>query len=250
VLLLPNSFRSALAARMSGAPIRIGYNRDGRGWLLSHKLSPPPAKPIPAVEYYATLVEFALGSQDIDRRIELHCSADELAQADRLLEGVRRPFIVLNPGANRADKRWPAERFAAVADQLASSHQVSVVVSGSPKESDVLAAVIAASRTPITDLTARGITLGSLKAVLKQSALLITNDTGPRHIAAALGTPVVTLFGPTDHRWTTLADVNECILLADPFLPEELTADDHARACQIERIPASDVLAAANALLR
>jgi heptosyltransferase-2 len=256
VLLLPNSFRSALAARLSGARIRIGYSRDARGWLLTHTtgtdpVSGPPNAPISAVEYYARLAEYALGFASIDRRIELRCTEDDLASAEYLLRDVARPFIVLNPGANRPDKRWPFERFARVAHELAASHRVSVVITGSPNELSILDAVASAARTPIINLTKRGITLGSLKAVLKQAALLITNDTGPRHMAAALGTPVIALFGPTDHRWTTLPDSQgrERILLADPFLPEEMVADNEPSRCAIDRIPVSDVVVAARSML-
>ena len=99
-------------------------------------------------------------------------------------------------------------------------------------------------------LCARGLTLGSLKAVLRRAALLITNDTGPRHIAAALGTPIVALYGPTDHRWTTLQAARERSVLAEPFLPEELVADRHPKACAIEKIAVEDVVHASLSLLQ
>ena len=254
VLLLPNSFRAALGARLSGASIRVGYDRDRRGWLLSHRLNTviqPPNLPIPMVLYYAALAEFALGrgGKPIDRRIELMVTSDEEHAADQPLHDVRHLFVVLNPGANRSDKRWPAERFAAVADALASSHGLAAVVNGSAGEREIVQSVMRAAKSPIINLTERGITLGSLKAVIGRAALMITNDTGPRHIAAALGTPVVTLLGPTDHRWTTLHCSHEHLLLAEPFLPEQLSADQHARACAIEKISVADVIAAAGALL-
>jgi heptosyltransferase-2 len=249
VLVLPNSFRSAAGARLSGAKTRIGYARDGRAWLLTEKLTPVPNFPAPAVEYYAALAEFALGAKVIDRHIELVVTDDEHRAANQLVHDVKQPFVVLNPGANRADKRWPAPRFAQVADRLAASHSVQIVITGSPGEREVLTSVHRAAKTPLIDLSERGVTLGSLKAVIQRAALVITNDTGPRHIAAALGTPVVTLFGPTDHRWTTLHDVRERILLAEPFLPEELVADRFPRACAIEKIAVGDVVVAAESLL-
>ena len=250
VLLLPNSFRSALSARLSSASIRIGYDRDGRGRLLTHrKAVPDTASPVAMVTYYTSLGEYALGIESIDQRLELATTASEKSAAEKLLSDVKRPFIVLNPGANRADKRWPPERFAAVGDALAQSHGVSVVVSGSPGEMEVLRAVTGVAQSPVINLAERRITLGALKAVIQQSSLLITNDTGPRHLAVALGTPVVTLFGPTDHRWTTLNCPHERIMLAEPFLPEELVADRHARACAIDRIPVNDVVLAARELL-
>ena len=85
--------------------------------------------------------------------------------------------------------------------------------------------------------------------VIRRAALLITNAPGPRHIAAALGTPVVSLFGPTDHRWTTINCPHERMVLADPFLPEALIADQHPKRCAIDRIAVADVLAAARQLL-
>jgi heptosyltransferase II len=249
-LLLPNSFRSALGARFCGARVRAGYDRDGRGWLLTHRkpLRVPKHAPIPAVDYYAELTEWALGLERIDRHIELAVTDEEDRAADQLLHDLTQPFVLLNPGANRADKRWSAERFGAAADRLATSHRVQIVITGSPGERDVLASVQRAAKTPIVNLSERGITLGSLKAVIKRAAVVITNDTGPRHIAAALGTPVVTLFGPTDHRWTTLHDVRERILLAEPFLPEELVADRFPKACAIVKIAVGDVVYAAESL--
>ena len=115
--------------------------------------------------------------------------------------------------------------------------------------------VAAASKlgTRVTDLTGRPeLDLGVLKAVIAEAALMVTNDTGPRHIAAALGTPAVVLFGPTDHRWTTLpgSRITERLLLAEPFLPEALTADRHGDSCAIDRISAGDVTEAAAQLLR
>jgi heptosyltransferase-2 len=249
VLLLPNSFRSAFAARLSRAPIRIGYARDLRGVLLTHRIHPPRQRPIPAVEYYAALAEFALGVSSIDRRIELHCTADEETAAEYMIRDVPRPYIVLNPGANRSDKRWPARNFALVADALASSHRVSILITGSPGETEVLDEVVRNAKSPIINLAQRDITLGSLKSVLRHAAMLITNDTGPRHIAAALGTPVIALFGPTDHRWTTLAGAPEQLLLADPFLPEHLVADDQPKLCAIDKITVNDVLHAARRFL-
>jgi heptosyltransferase-2 len=249
-LLLPNSFRTALTVRLARIPVRIGYGRDGRRRLLTHAVAVPvETTPVPAVRYYRELAETALGGEPIDARIELGVTDAQVQAADRLLDGVGAPLVVLNPGGNRADKRWPAERFAEVADALARHDGATVAVSGSPGERDLTRRIAAAAAAPIIDLADRGIGLGVLKAVLRRAALLVTNDTGPRHLAAALGTPVVSLFGPTDHRWTTLEGVRERVLLAEPFLPEALVADRHAEACAVEKIRTSDVLAAARALL-
>lgn len=279
VLLLPNSVRSGLAA-LRLASRRIGYRTPGRRWLLTHPCPTPSARPIPAVDWYCDLGERALGQRIPDRRPELMVTPREHAAATSLLgapetnepwteaTGALEPadgssrkarrWLVVNPGANRADKRWPAERFVAAALRIAREHGLSVAVTGGPSERPLTAQVVSAiaegPRAPrVLDLAASGVTLGSLKGVLARAALLLTNDTGPRHLAAALGTPSVVLFGPTDHRWTTLARDTHApqdrLLLAEPFLPEDRVADDHGSVCRIDRISIDDVVHAARSIL-
>ena len=88
---------------------------------------------------------------------------------------------------------------------------------------------------------------GSRKEMGRGERRMVTNDTGPRHIAAAVGVPLVTLFGPTDHRWTTiptLPNAREAILVADPTLPEEMVADEHPERCRVDRISVEQVVGA------
>lgn len=257
VLLLPNSLRSGLAA-LPLARRRIGYATQLRTWTLTHALAPPERRaPTPAVDYYAALGAFALGSPVADRRIELFVSEEDRLGADRVLDRLGR-FLLVNPGANRIDKRWPIDRFAASAASIADAHRLDVAVTGSRGERRLAAVVAeetarrAGSERRVVDLAARGIGLGSLKGVLRRAVLLLTNDTGPRHLAAALGTPSIVLFGPTDHRWTTLpADParRDRLLIAEPFLPEPLKADDFDDVCLIDRISIGDVLEAADSIL-
>lgn len=252
-LLLPNSFRSALVMRMARVPVRIGYDRDGRRMLLTHAIPAGDVHtPRPMVGYYLDVAAKALEASLPERpRLELAVTGAERDEGDRLLHDVDGPFVLINPGANKEPKRWPAERFRETGARLAEERNVRIVVTGSPKERDVVARVIASCDTspPPVNLVERGVTLGSLKAVVQRAALLITNDTGPRHIAAALGTPIVSLFGPTDHRWTTLPGACEHMLLAEPFLPGQMVADQYPQACEITRIAVGDVVTAANAPL-
>jgi heptosyltransferase-2 len=249
-LLLPNSFRSALATWLAKVPRRVGYARDRRSWLLT---APVPwdlaRRPVAAVDYYAELARLAFGCDLNDRSVELWRTDEEVAAADRLLEGVTSPFIVLNPGANRQDKRWPVERFAEAARWISRAGGLAIVVNGSPGERALVDDLCALCGESAINLAARGVTLGSLKEVLHRGRLLITNDTGPRHIAAAVDTPAVVLFGPTDHRWTTLPGARERLLVAEPFLPEDRVADDAPALCSIERIAVSDVVRASALLL-
>lgn len=251
VLLLPNSLRSAVAARLIPAVLRVGYATDGRGVLLSRRVPPPPrTHPVPAVDWYADLVERGFGIQVTDRHPRLRATAAQREAAAKALGGVSRPFVVLNPGANRTDKRWPADRFVAVGSAL-RRRGLDVVVNGGPAERSLTAEVAAGCGG--TDLGLRlgpgPTSLGTLVGALADATLLVTNDTGPRHVAIGLNTPVVSLFGPTDPRWTTISGARERRLLGEPFLPEEEVADRRPQACRIDRIEVGDVLHAAEALL-
>jgi heptosyltransferase-2 len=137
-----------------------------------------------------------------------------------------------------------------------------VLVNGSPGEAALTEEIAAAGNgllgsgggesPSVASLATLGITIGSLKGVVRRAALMVTNDTGPRHIAAAFGVPLVSLFGPTDHRWTTIPTRPggpEAVLLADPTLPEELMADDHPERCRVDRIEIESVWAAVERVL-
>ena len=97
-----------------------------------------------------------------------------------------------------------------------------------------------------------GVTIGALKEVVRRTRLMVTNDTGPQHIAAAFGVPLVSLFGPADHRWTTIPTRPggaERVLVADPGLPESELANDHPERCRVDRIGLSEVEVACAAVL-
>lgn len=277
-LLLTNSFSTALVARIAGIPRRVGYNRDGRGFLLTEKLVAPRRGDgsyaiIPACRYYLDAAESllhehlprynALSATPIPLAfppglfMELAVSdRQRIAAADVLRKAGVAPdtrYAVLNPGGNNPAKRWPAERFAQLADHLHRRHGLTILVNGSPAEAPITETIVrhAAVARPI-DLASCGGTLGALKQIVADAALMVTNDTGPRHIAAAMGTPLVSLFGPTDHRWTiipTRPDATERIVVADPSLPEDQSANDHPERCAVDRITLETVVAAADEAL-
>ena len=114
-------------------------------------------------------------------------------------------LAILNPGGNNPAKRWPADRFAAVAAHLGAAG-LRVLINGSPGEADLAAQITQLSGGRAISLPALGVTLGSLLGVLAtgRARIMVTNDTGPRHIAAAFGVPVVTIFGPTHMEWTEI----------------------------------------------
>lgn len=271
-LLLTNSFSTALVTRIAGVPRRIGYDRDGRGLLLTDKLQAPKLAsgrwaPIPAVEYYLRLARLLLHGPGVAQDepgagadpvyLELATTDAEERAADEVLARAEVPagaaYAVLNPGGNNPAKRWPADRFAALADDLRERHGLEVVVNGSPAEGEVVEAIRRAAKTKVFGLPQAGITLAALKAVVRRARLMVTNDTGPRHIAAAFGVPLVSLFGPTDPRWTTIPTRPgrpEAVITADPSLPPTEVADDHPERCRIDRITIETVRGAVERVLK
>src|SRR5688572_5306926 len=226
-ILLPNAFKAALLAKTAGIPRRIGYDRDGRGFLLTDKLLPPRAAGrfvvTPTLRYYLGIAGY-LGGDISERRMELFVTDDDRRAADRvlaeagMLDESRRPWVLLNPGAKYGlAKLWLPEYFAAVGDRLADFQNATVMVSAAPNERAIVADIRRHVQRPFVDLSAHGLTLGALKAICGRIDLMITNDTGPRHIAAAMGTRVVTLFGPTDPRWTTIDYPREAELFEKVF---------------------------------
>jgi len=224
-VLMPNSLRTAALARLGGCRRRVGYDRDGRGWLLSEKLQPPrdeagQFRPVPMIDYYLALAE-RLGATGASRQMQLGVTAADEAEADAIFAeaGIDRgrPVVMLNPGAAFGpSKMWPAERYAAVADALIERRGGQVIVNAAPNEKAIAARVVEAMRnTPAVSFGERDNTIGLLKALMRRCDLLITNDTGARHFAAALGAGVVTLFGSTDPVWAQIDYPRERIVRVD-----------------------------------
>jgi heptosyltransferase-2 len=197
-----------------------------RGWLLTERLAPPRDEagrlaPVSAVDYYLSLAALlGVGGEGggPSRRMELAVSeADRAAaEAEFSAAGVRtdRPVVMLNPGAAFGpSKMWDPQRFAAVADALAERLGAQIIINAAPAEQAVARAVEEAMvHPPAISFAGRANTIGLLKGLMARSDVLITNDTGARHVAAALGIGVVTLFGSTDPRWARIDYEKERII--------------------------------------
>ena len=115
------------------------------------------------------------------------------------------PLILLNPGAQYGEaKCWLPEYFAKLADQFIDELDATVLISSAPRERVIVDAINRHMKHAAVDLARAGCTLGALKEIIRRCDLMVTNDTGPRHIAAALDVPVVTVFGPTHPEWTEI----------------------------------------------
>ncbi|MBN2206507.1 MAG: lipopolysaccharide heptosyltransferase II [Candidatus Aminicenantes bacterium] len=205
-LLLTNSFASALLFTLAKIPERWGYAADGRGPLLTKRIRRPAAGPVVhQVQEYLGLIS-GLGLKPRPPKIDLTLAPAETRAAQRRLRDIGvpsgRPLVVVDPGASYGPaKRWFAERFAATADRLRSRHKAEILLVGSPGETALAEKVAAAMRKRPHVLTGRP-TLRELLGLLGRAALVLTNDSGPMHMANALGVPVVGVFGPTDPRRT------------------------------------------------
>lgn len=221
-VIFPNSFRTALFAYIAGAPRRVGYSRECRGFLLTDSLRPVKSgreyTPRPMVDYYLELVGL-LGAPTDDRRMRLAVTPREREAAEALLgrfevRGDARIALVSPGAAFGSAKCWPPENFAAVADALVERGFEVLVVTG-PKEGEIGERIGAAAGADLKPFWRARVPLGMLKALVARSSVMITNDSGPRHFAAALGVPVVTIMGPTDPRWSDTGYEREALLRKD-----------------------------------
>jgi heptosyltransferase-2 len=220
-VLLPNSFKAALLCKVANIPRILGYDRDGRGFLLTDRLLPVKEKgkfvPSPIIHAYLGLARY-LGSKHRDLQMRLFVTDSEKREAEGVLARAGldadlcrpasnggKPLVILNPGAQYgAAKLWRAEYFAELADRFMDDLGATVLLSAAPKERPIVESIQRRMKHAAVDLSNKGMNLGSLKEIVRRCDLMVTNDTGPRHIAAAMGVPVVTVFGPTHPEWTEI----------------------------------------------
>jgi heptosyltransferase-2 len=204
-VLLTNSFESALAARLWGARIRLGYDTDLRRVLLTHAV-PLPSPRLHQIDEYRELLEVAGVAAPVTVPVwRLGEDAAAGAAVSALLDecGVFRGAraVGLHLGASfGSSKQWPAASFAEVASRL-RERGLRPILLGSPADMELAAAVSASAGWAIPSLVARD-RPELLPRLLARLAYLVSSDTGVAHLAAAVGTPTVTLFGPTDPRLT------------------------------------------------
>lgn len=253
-LLLQNAFDAALIAVLARIPERAGYPTDGRRMLLS--LPVPLTRDIlerHEVEYYLCLLD-GLGVPRTERPVLklLVTEGEREAMAARLGSlGIERGsrFLAVNPGATYGSaKRWYPDRFAAVADALSAEWGAAVVIVGSPAEAPLAGEIETAMRKVPVNLAGKT-TVRELMALLSLSSFLVSNDSGPMHIGAALGVPLVAIFGPTDWRrtspWTDRARIVRVDVDCSPCM---LRTCDRGHECMLGVTPEMVVGAARDLL--
>jgi heptosyltransferase-2 len=212
-ILFQNAFEAAAVARLAGISRIVGYNRDGRGFLLSQAIPVPKAGETPTHElyYYLELLRRAGIISELPRvpaiRLEGASAAATRGREALAALQIPEPFIGVSPGAAYGSaKQWLPERFAESAAQLAAQRHASVCLFGSATEAalcDAVAQMIGAAYPNLSVRNLAGQTsLRTFIDLAGAAMLFLTNDSGAMHIASALGTPTVSIFGATNHLTT------------------------------------------------
>ncbi len=197
---LPHSFRSALLFYMAGIRERVGYARNRRGFMLTHRVS-ESGNVEPTVEHYLKIVD-SLGGNRLADTPFLAISADEENKFDERHMDVNKPYVAFIVGAQYGpSKRWPSMHFSELADGIARKFGIKVyILPGKGEEElarEVYEGVVCKDRVEIKSMDIR-----ELKVCLSRASAVVSNDTGPRHISAALSVPTIVLMGAMDERYT------------------------------------------------
>ena len=224
LLLFTNSLSSGWLGFLSRARQRIGYARHGRRLLLTQALPAPRAgvrlQPISAVDYYLQLA-YAVGCPEEAPHLQLAVSPADEDAADAVLREIGLdagpPLVVLNNGgAYGGAKRWPAAHLVGLSRMVVEHTDASVLVVCGPAERSEAALVEREAASPrVRSLAGREPSIVLTKACIARSSVVVSTDSGLRHFAAAFGIPCVTLFGPSDPRWSHNYHANERILQLD-----------------------------------
>lgn len=199
---------AALLCRLAGVPLVLAHCRENPYALISHWV--PDTDQVAdgmrhEVQRQLDLVAHLGGPRLADGRLRLHLRPQdhEAAASARLAAGMRadRPYLLVHPGATAASRRWPPERFGAAAGAIAQAADLDVVFSGSAGEQALIDAARQAMSVPAVSLAGR-LDVPGLAALVHGARLVLTNNSGPSHLAAAMGTPVVTLYAQTNPQHT------------------------------------------------
>ncbi len=254
-VLFTNSLTSALGPWLARIPRRVGYEGDWRTPFLTTRAPRSDRRaPVPMPRFYLDLlaaagVEPAGVGYDLPVRQEDRSYVDDLFA--RLGIDAARPIAALNPGAKfGSSKLWPIDRFAAVGDALVRRFGYQVLLVCGPDEVAIARAITSAMREPVASTHDRVVPLAPLRALMQRIDLLVTTDTGPRHMAVAFERPTVVVMGSTHPVWTDWNMGRTRVVRHDvPCGPCHLRVCPLDHAC-MELVTVEEVLAAVEDLRR
>jgi heptosyltransferase II len=230
-IVLPHSFRSALLFRLASVRARIGYGRNHRACMLTKTIPDIPPLPAPTVEHYLRILD-TLGAERVAETPHLRVTEDEERRFDDRFPDVGGSYVAFIVGAQYGpSKRWPDSYFSALADLLVERFPVRVYLLPGKGEEEVAGRVYDGikrkERVEIRDMD-----IMELKVALSRAALVVSNDTGPRHIAAALSVPTIAILGSMDDRYTAYRSSNTYAISKDiPCRPCNMRRCDRDHEC-------------------
>jgi len=237
-------FRTGFLAWVSGAKKRFGtaQAREFAHIFYSDRIA-QDRDCIHMVDYYLKIVRMA---GVVDTAVEFVLPEDRAAAASvrRLLNKYQvnaDNYVVFVPSSAHRDKCWPIERFAALSDKIAGRFGLSIVATGTESEKDIVEQSRSLANVPIVNLA--GLTnLNELKALLKGAKLVVSNDTGPGHIAAALAVPLVLIFGRSNPARVAPYGRSECVAAVEPY-GRGFAANSKEQKYDIKAVTVDDVFA-------
>ena len=177
------------------ARFKVSYDVGGGGYLLSHVV--PYADVCHRVEYHLDIVRY-LGGKGNDICWDIYLKENEIRKVEQILREneIHKSFISIHPGSRQPLKRWAKERYALLADMLIKQEGRGVVFLGSPGERQLVESIVNKMKATPVNLVGKT-NLREMAGIFSKSALVVCNDSAPMHIAAAVDTPIVAVFGPS-----------------------------------------------------
>lgn len=237
--------RGAYMSLLSGIDLRIGfyYPRGLRRMIFNRQVGID--RPLHIVERNLTLVEKTLGLTRKDDALELYTGPEDERHITLLLERNRlddNAPVIVHPGARHHSKEWPLEKWGMLIDRIQGELGYPVIITGGDREREDIRSIASRMKTPVHSLAGQTSVL-ELAALLKRAILFIGNDSGPMHIAAAAGTPVIALFGPTDPAvWGPWGNGHTVLSKHLPCSPCKVIRCDRGKECCMEQISVVEVM--------
>jgi lipopolysaccharide heptosyltransferase II len=259
-VLFQKAFEAAVLAFLARVPLRVGYATDFRRALLTHPLEPPP----PGTHHMEAFLGIAraLGCRIEDPYPSFHLDAEARRRADSVLEtaGARGhvPLVAIHPGASKEPRAWHPERFALLGRRLAEGIGARIVLLGGPGDRPRLQQIAAGLPDGRSILPDQDLSIKVTGGILERCHLFVGNDSGPMHVAAALGVPTVGIFGPGDPHRTSPLTPDGRVAVVSRHYPCSPCRQDFFRECPpspagkpfcLEEIPVEEVEQAALGLL-
>ncbi|MCD6392844.1 MAG: glycosyltransferase family 9 protein [Planctomycetes bacterium] len=244
VLDLQGLFRTAFFAWLTGSSRRFGMKtaREFATLFYTDKID-PDADSVHVIDYHRKILA-AAGARTITNDSNLFATAQAAERVRKLLQDRNAPlrdYVVLITGSAHASKCWPVEKFAALADRISERFDVDVIAAGVAAEKPTVALLVELAGAPIVDMAGQT-DIGTLVALLAGARLVVSNDTGPAHIAYALDAPVIIIFGPTNPSRIRPYDKPHAVAAVDPETRRN-TIDSNDPRYRIDAVSVESVFA-------